>query len=171
MSKSVVMIIAPSEFKDEEYFHSKQVLIDRGIDVKTASKELTAISVSGKEVKCDLLIEDVNVDNYDCVVFVGGAGASVYFDDDKVQDIAVKANEQGKIVAAICIAPSILANAGILEGKRVTAFPSQEANLEEKGASYTGESVTVDGHIVTGNGPESAKDFGERIAELLEGVK
>ena len=71
------------------------------------------------------------------------------------------------MVAAICIAPSTLANAGLLEGKRVTSFASEKQNIESKGATYTGGMLEMDGKIITANGPQAARAFGKKIAELL----
>ena len=70
-------------------------------------------------------------------------------------------------MAAICIAPSILANTGLLEGKRATAFPSQEGHLVMKRAKFKQTEVVVDGKIVTANGPKASRQFGEEIAKLL----
>jgi protease I len=80
--------------------------------------------------------------------------------------LAKEFNKDGKVVSAICIAPSILANAGILNGKKATSFPSQRNNINAVG-TYTGTPVEVDGKIITGNGPQAAKDFGKKIAEAL----
>lgn len=68
---------------------------------------------------------------------------------------------------AICIAPVTLANAGILEGKRTTAFPSVESDLKARGANYTGNPVERDGKIITGSGPEAATEFGKTIVAAL----
>ena len=72
--------------------------------------------------------------------------------------------EAGKVVAAICIAPVILARAGLLKGKRATVFPDGIPELEKAGAVYTAQSVERDGRIITGNGPEAAEAFGREIA-------
>ena len=73
-----------------------------------------------------------------------------------------------KIIAAICIAPVTLANAGILNGKKATVFPSGKNDLIRNGAKYTGDSVTVDGNIITANGPMAAEAFGKKIVEMLK---
>ena len=100
-------------------------------------------------------------------MFVGGAGAQVFFDDPDAHRSRRRPGRSGRVLAAICIAPSTLAHAGLLEGVRATAFPSQEQDLRAHGAVWTGEPVTVDGQIVTGNGPEAAEQFGEAVAATL----
>jgi protease I len=62
-----------------------------------------------------------------------------------------------------------LANAGLLKGVKATCYPSQEANLKDKGAHFTGLAVERDGLIITADGPKAAKAFGEKIAEALKG--
>ena len=98
---------------------------------------------------------------------VGGSGASVFFDDPTAHKIAKDFLDAGKLTTAICAAPSILANAGLLQNIRSTCFPSQADNLKEKGANYTGTPVEQDGLIITADGPNSATAFGEKIAEAL----
>lgn len=166
--KKVVMIVAPEDFRDEELFETKKVLENSGAKITIASKDVKeATGVLGGSIKVDLNISEVNEKGYDAVVFVGGAGASVYFDDDDALRIAKEFNKSNKVVSAICIAPSILANAGILKGKNATCFSSEKENLESKGAKYTGKSVEVDGKIVTANGPKAASEFGKEIAKKL----
>ncbi|MCD6547055.1 MAG: DJ-1/PfpI family protein [Nanoarchaeota archaeon] len=165
----VLMIIAPKNFRDEELFHTKEELEKEGNEVTIASTTTEeATGMLGGKAKPEITIDEVNVDDYDAIVFVGGTGASIYFENQRAHEIAKQAYEKGKVVAAICIAPSTLANAGILKGKMATSWPSEETNLLAKGASYTGDPVTVDGKIVTANGPTAARNFGRKIAELLK---
>jgi protease I len=166
--KKVLMIIAPKNFRDEELLKPKEILERAKANVTIASKGVkTAKGMLGSSVSVDLDLAQVDVKDYDAIVFVGGTGAEIYFNDSKALKIAKEGYEQGKVVAAICIAPSILANAGILEGKRATAFPSEASNLEANGARYTGESVTIEGRIITAKGPEAASEFGNAIAKAL----
>ncbi|MBU2561457.1 MAG: DJ-1/PfpI family protein [Nanoarchaeota archaeon] len=169
--KSILMVIAPEGFRDEEFLEPERVFESARADVTVASKGVSvAKGKLGATVEVDIDISDVNVDDYDAVVFVGGPGASIYFDDPTALKIAKDAYESGKLTAAICIAPSILANAGVLEGHKATAFESESENVASKSAGYTGEPVTVDGKIVTANGPDAAKRFGQEIVKMLGGA-
>ena len=164
----ILMVLAPSNFRDEEFQKPKAIFERAQALVTVASKGVSeARGMFGAKAAVDKDISEVNAADFDAIVFIGGSGASVYFNDPQAQALAKDAYDQGKIVGAICIAPSILANAGILAGKKATCFPSEASNLQNKGATYTGELVTVEGRIITGSGPEAAGEFGEKIIEAL----
>lgn len=166
--KKVLMVLAPKDFRDEEYLEPREVFEKAGIKVEVASLGVRqARGTYGAVAQVDYDLKDVEASDYEAIVFVGGAGSSIYFDNEIAKDLAKSAFGQGRVVAAICIAPSILANAGLLQGRGATCFSSETDNLRAQGAECTGESVTVDGKIVTANGPEAAFDFGQAILEIL----
>ena len=165
----VVMIIAQEVFRDEEYAEPKRILQSRGARVLTASAAPgKCIGKLGMTAEAELSVADAADRKWDGVVFVGGAGASCFFDDSDAQRLAKDTLASGEVLGAICIAPSVLAHAGLLKGVRATAFASQETDLKEHGALWTGEAVSVDGRIVTANGPDAAREFGETLAQLLD---
>jgi protease I len=169
VGKSVLMIIASNNFRDEEYLHPREVLENEGAKITIASStKKEATGMLGTKVVPDILIDEVDIDDYDAVVFVGGSGANEYWENEKAHEIAKKAYEKSKVIGAICIAPVTLARAGLLKGKKATVYTSEIENIKKEGAIYTGNSVEVDGKIVTGDGPSAAKEFGEKIAELLK---
>ena len=163
-----LMVIAQQIFRDEEYAEPKTILERSGVNVTTASTSAgPAEGKLGMAATADLGIVDVDPDDYDAVIFVGGGGSAVFFDDPIAHRIARSASDRGALVAAICVAPSILAHAGLLEGQTVTAFESQEDDLRAHHALYTGNPVEVDGMLVTANGPKAATAFGTAIVTLL----
>ena len=164
----VLMIVAPQEFRDEEYLHPREELEKKGARITVAS--LTTNECAGRfgaKVTPDISIDKVDVDDYDAVVFVGGGGSKVYFDNDTALRIAKEFATKGKVTSAICIAPMILANAGLLKGRKATAW-DHEDDIKNAGGTYTGNPVEVDGNIITANGPDAARDFGREIAKKLE---
>jgi len=162
------MIIAPDRFRDEEFQEPKQILETAGHEITVANSTGTeSKGMLGMIVKPDTRLDQVNSDEYNAIIFVGGLGTSVYFNDQRALNLAREFNDKKKIVAAICIAPSILANAGILNGKKATSFPSEKNNINAVG-TYTGSPVERDGNIITGYGPEAAKEFGKKILEALQ---
>ena len=168
MNKKVLMVIAPVDFRDEEYFETRKILEDVGNKITVAnSTGQPSKSMFGKIVKVDKSLHDVNSKDFDAIVFVGGSGTGVYFNNQRALSLVKEFNKDGKIIAAICMAPSILANAGILNGRKATAFPSERDNINAVGI-YTGKTVEVDGKIITGNGPFAAKEFGKKISDALK---
>jgi protease I len=164
----VAMIIAAKDFRDEELLRPKEVLEAQGVKVLvvSATKE-EALGMLGAKIKPDLLLSELRVDDYAAIIFVGGVGASQYWDDPLAHKICREALEKGKILGAICIAPVTLANAGVLSGKRATVFPTEAEKLKGKGAIYTGAKVERDGNLITASGPEAAEDFGKAILQAL----
>ena len=167
--KSILMIIAQRDFRDEEYQEPRRIFEARRATVTVASSSLeVAKGALGAQVKPDLLLKDTAVGDYDAIVFVGGPGAQEYWDDPVAHAVAQEAVAQSKVLAAICIAPATLAKAGVLQGKKATVFSSEAKTLKAGGADYTGASVERDGLIITANGPKAAAAFAEEIAKALE---
>ena len=167
-----LFIIAPVDFRDEEYFVPKQILEEGGVEITTVSTAEVSTSKFGKQVNVDLLLEDVD-SNYDIIIFVGGHGARDYFDNFLALKLARKFLEEDKFVSAICIGPAILAKAGVLNDKQATVWakPNKREGieiLEENGASYVNQDVVIDGKIITANGPEVAEEFGKKILGVLK---
>lgn len=165
---AVLMVIAPEMFRDEEYEHPREVFERRRAQVTVASIEPGLCKGRfGLTATADIALADANAEEFDAVAFIGGAGASVFFEDPAALALAKAMHAAGKVVSAICIAPTVLANAGLLRGRKATSFPSQEDVLRAAGALYTGNPVQTDGRIVTANGPEAAYGFGEAVADAM----
>ncbi|MEW6103021.1 MAG: DJ-1/PfpI family protein [bacterium] len=168
VKKSVCMIVASSDFRDEEFTEPKRIFETSGIKVVVASSKLSpSKGYFGAVAKPEILVENINVDEFDAIVFIGGSGASEYFNNPKALKVAKDSYMKNKVLSAICLAPSILANAGVLKGKKATAFSSEKNNLIKNGAIWTGANVEIDGKIVTADGPNSAHLFGRTILNLL----
>ena len=171
--KKVLMIIASSNFRDEEYLVPQGIFKSQGIEVVTASSSLEiSRGVLGAKVKPDIIITQVKVADYDAICFIGGSGCVEYWENKTAHNIAREAVAQNKVLAAICSAPVTLANAGVLKGKKATVFLSDAGKLKAKGVNYTGSEVEIDGNndasiIVTGNGPQAAEKFAQAIINLL----
>jgi protease I len=164
--KPVLMIIAPDHFRDEELFETRAEIEKSGFKTVLASTHKgECVGTKGGKATAELKIDDVDSTDYESVVFVGGNGSKVYFKHEKAHTIAQEMYEQGKIVSAICIGPVILAEAGLLRNKKATVYESEINTIKELGATYTGEPVTQDGRLITGNGPATSSLFGKTIAE------
>lgn len=176
MEKKILMIIPPEKFRDEELFVPKEHFEGKGIEVTIAStKTGECKGMMGKTATADLTLDQVNADDYDAVVFVGGGGTPTIRKEEKALNIARDAAAKGKVLGAICWATTTLAKAGVLEGKRATVWVGDDAEfgmktseyLEKQGATYSSEGFVVDGKIVTADGPGNAENFARAIEELL----
>lgn len=168
MAKTVALVIAENMFRDEEYQIPKEILEESDVKVLTVCTSLNeATGKLGLKVKPEKLLIDLEVTQADALIFIGGGGSSQYFNDRIAHQLACEFANKGKLIGAICIAPVILANAGLLHEKRATVFPEGQLDLETNGAIYTGKPVEIDGLVITGNGPEAAREFGEGIVRLL----
>jgi len=167
----ILFIVAPQDFRDDELFTTKEIL-QQDYDVIIASRDVEiAQGMLGARVKVDLDIRDVNVDDYIAIVFIGGSGTTVYFDDQTALNIAKQAYQKNKTIGAICLAPAILANAGILNGKKATSFKSARDILKKHGAIVLDQPVVIDNNIITASGPDAAYDFGNALLKAIKSSK
>jgi len=172
-SKNIAVIIAFRDFRDEEYFIPKQIIKKAGIKIVNVSNSLgKALGAEGGEVTVDVSLEKLKVDNFDGVVFIGGPGALKYLDNEASYLIIKEVVSKNKLLAALCIAPVILARAGVLKNKKATVWSSSLDKsairiLKENKVEYQEKSVVIEGRIITGSGPMAAKEFGESVVRGL----
>ena len=171
--KKVLLVIAARNFQDREYTGVRKALEAAGAEVSVASSttgEAVAMNVFVfVKVKPDLLVRDADAGDYDAVVFIGGPGASEYYDDAAAHALAKGALEKKKVLAAICLAPIVLAKAGLLKGRQATCFGAEGKDiLKKEGACVAAGHVASDGPIVTADGPSAASDFANAVAALLK---
>jgi len=160
------LFVIYKQFQESEYGEPRTILEDKGVIVTVASSSLDVVTGHlGTRVEPDIVLSDVHAADYDAIVFVGGYGYDRK--DPEACRVAQEAAAEGKVLAAICVAPITLAKAGVLKGKRATASVPA-STLKAEGAIYTGALVERDGLIITANGPMAARRFGEAIAAALE---
>jgi protease I len=168
-SQTVLLVVPQGDFTDREYKKTRKGLETDGFRVAVASTSLAeARGQEGTVIMPDVTIYEVRVEDYAAVVFIGGGGVGELICDAAALDLAWEAHQDGKTVGAICLAPVILAEAGVLEGRNATAIPSVSRRLIEGGADYVYEDVVVDGNIVTGCAPHASKSFGEVLADSIQ---
>ncbi len=177
MQKKILIVIVFRDFRDEEYFVPKEILEKAGINVTTASTQKgIASGVMGGEAQVDLMLSEIDINKFDGIVFVGGQGVHKHIDDKQFHHLAQEAIKSQKVLAAICIAPAILAKAGVLKGKKATVWSnaldkSAVKILQENGAVYQSDSVVQDRSFITANGPAAANEFGRKIVEVLTSLE
>ena len=143
--------------------------------LKRGGVEVTLVSVSGESmlqgshgigVAMDEALERVNIKEADAVIIPGGMPGTLNLaESETVCQTLTNADREGKIVAAICAAPTVLGKCGILKGKKATCYPGYEEQLG--GAEFVDQMVVTDGNIVTSRGLGTAMEFGLKLVEML----
>ncbi|MDR1742808.1 MAG: DJ-1/PfpI family protein [Dysgonamonadaceae bacterium] len=167
--KKAVLFLATG-FEETEALGTLDILRRAGIPTET-------VSVTGKKevagahnitVLSDKLFEDVDFSEIDVLVLPGGMPGTKNLNAHEGLKNQLKAFAQkGKQVAAICAAPIVLGGLQLLKNKKATTYPGCEPELI--GAKITGESVVVDGNIITGKGPGVVFDFALQLVEEIAG--
>lgn len=168
--KNALFLIAKENFRDEELFEPRKILETAGIETTITSIETgIATGSRGGSVKIDKPIKDIHMEDYDILILVGGPGTPTLGDYEEVLALIRKAKELRKPLAAICIAPYLLAKAGVITGKKATSFPGEPAISEftRQGVTRIQQPLLRDGNLITADGPASAKDFGQEIVAML----
>lgn len=167
----VLLVIAEKGFRDEEFDVPFKAFKAAGHDVTVASTGPgTAEGKLGMRVQPDTTVDAADPARFDAIVVAGGPGSPTYLWPNKKLQEALKAVAgKGGVVAAICLAPVVLARSGLLKGKRCTVFRTPESvkEIEAAGGKLQKDHVVVDGKVVTGDGPDAAGAFAEAVLKLL----
>lgn len=168
MSKAVIFF-APG-LEECEGLLCVDILRRAGVEVTIAAVGGEKIVKSARQVSvvANALAEELDYAAFDACILPGGIpGVPNLKADATVRKVCIDFAAQGKIVAAICAAPTALAAFGVLNGKKATVYPGMDAELTAAGASYTGLPLTIDGNVVTGEALGAAIPFALALARLL----
>jgi protease I len=171
----LLVVIAPERFRDEELFEPLSLFKKFGIayDIASTKAGLCTGMLGGK---CDATLDltRIRAGDYDGMVIIGGAGSPEFlWGNSRLMALVTDFAGSGKVVAAICLSPVVLARAGVLRGRRATVFRMADsvAEMRKGGADLRADAVVVDGRFITANGPAAAGKFGEEIVSALTGGK
>lgn len=167
--KKVLEFLADG-FEEVEAMAPVDILRRGGVEVITVSVMDTPMvkSAHGVEMKADVMFADADIEGADLLMLPGGMpGAENLKNHEGLRKALLMHNEAGKKIAAICAAPMVLGDLGLLKGKKATCYPGFETFLE--GAEYTADLYTIDGNIITGKGPLAAFPYSYKIAEWFIG--
>lgn len=162
-----VCILLADGFEELEAVGTYAMLSRGGLDVDIYA--LSDKDTTGRfGLTCTKLhaFSTLNVSYYDALVLPGGPGYKHLEQNNRVQQAIKQFMDAGRVVAAICASPTILGRAGYLQGRKYTCFTSMN---EDFGGVFTGEYVTVDGNVITGQSAAATVDFGLAIIEKLLG--
>jgi protease I len=173
MAKPIVLIVAAAGFQAAEYLDTKATLEAGNLAVITASDtEGEAIaSDHTTKVKIDFKISDIDAKQYDGIFLIGGPGALEHLNNKTVVKLMHQATKLNIPRGAICIAPRILAQAGLLTGLRATGW-NEDHKLADIFSEHNvqlevDKPVVTDGNVITATGPRAAKQFGQAIVKTV----
>jgi 4-methyl-5(b-hydroxyethyl)-thiazole monophosphate biosynthesis len=161
-----VLAIMPEDFEEIEAITPIDLLRRAGADVTVAAlgSVIRVKGSSGIAIQADATLDTVQGRKFDCIFLPGGPGVRHLRADPRVSRLVRSQFDAGRWLAAICAAPTVLNDAGVLSGRRYTAHFSVAAELPQL---LAGERVVADGMILTSRGPGTALDFGLLLVEKL----
>jgi protease I len=172
--ESKILILATNGFEQSELEVPRDQLRDQGATVDVATPDGAAIkgwdaTDWGRKAKADLALADVDVAAYDALVLPGG---QINPDILRINEEAIALIKSfaacGKPVAAICHAPWLLIEAGLVEGREVTSWPSLRTDLRNAGATVVDRSAVTSGGLITSRNPDDLDDFVDAIVAGIE---
>lgn len=145
------------------------LLVRSGVEVTTAGLDEQVVTASrGTRLVPDTTIEAVSNERFDLIALPGGLpGANHLRDDARLQTLLKQHASEHKLLAAICAAPRVLAEAGLLEGKQATCYPGALDDYPQ--LDIRTSALEMDGQIITSRGPGTAMDFALALIERLQG--
>jgi len=166
-----IAFVLADDFEDIEFETPHSTMLRHGLDVDVIG--MSPGEVTGKRgtvVQIDRTIDDVSSDDYDTLVIPGGYSPDKLRTDDRMVDFVRRFDEREKTIAAICHAPSLLIEAGVVDGRTMTSWPSIRTDLRNAGAEVVDREVTVDDHFITSRNPDDLAAFTDTILATLGDV-
>jgi protease I len=172
-----VAILAADMFERVELEQPRDALQDAGAEIEIVSLQPGEIQgfdhfEPADKVKVDRAVEEVSADDYDALMIPGGVGNPDQLRGDENAVAFVRSFfEQGKPVAAICHAPWVLVEAGVVRDRKLTSWPTLQTDIRNAGGTWVDEEVVVDSGLVTSRKPDDIPAFSEKmIEEFREGM-
>lgn len=173
-----VMILATNGFEQSELMKPKANLEDAGIKTTVVSLESGEIKGWddgnwGESVSVDKTVDDIeNCEGFDALMLPGGQmNPDILRMNDRAVAIVREFGMAGKPVAAICHAPWLLIDAGLVDGKTVTSWPSLRKDLANAGGKVVDQEVATDGNLITSRNPDDIPAFSKALIEAVESAK
>lgn len=169
----LALLLPARDFNHDEYWLvderiAMHPMVERSI-VSTSRR--AAVSNRGLQVPIGKTLEECCGEEWDCAVLIGGEGIIAFREHPSVAPFLQRVQDAGGVIAGICGAPTAMAIAGLLRGRRATVWNKNGKNaslLEAHGATYVDQRVVLDGAVITANGVEAAEEFMDAISKCME---
>jgi protease I len=171
---SRILIVATDGFEEWELFGPREILQKRGAEVVLASLKTEPIQATihddpGKTIRPDLTVDEVEAEDFDALILPGGVrNPDTLRQHPNVIQLIRDFDDLGKPIGAICHGPWLLVEAGLLDGRTATSWPSIRTDLRNAGANVVDEPAVADGNIVTSRNPKDVEAFTEALIDLVE---
>ncbi len=163
-----IMVPFADGFEEVEAITNVDVLRRAEIDVLTVTLDKeTVIGAHNLEIITDYTLSNINITELDGIILPGGMpGAANLRNDLRIINIVKELYRNNKLIAAICAAPIVLEEAGIIKNRQITSYPGFESQL--KSSVYKTDRIVIDNNIITGRGPGVALEFALAIVSYLK---
>ena len=165
----VLVVVPPSDFAEQTLRHARSSLYNVHVGTRCVSTEVDGM-LTGRlqdEFMVDGDLKDASLNEYEGVIFVGGEGAMKLADNADAQRLAREASDANKLIGAWGHSVAILANAGILKGKKVTGVPEIADLVKRSGGKFTGRQLERDGKIATSQDEAVGIRFGKTLVQII----
>ena len=165
-----IAILAEEEFEDSELIVPMWGMKNAGakvLIVGSGSKEIYRGKRGTVAIRVDATADKVRAEDFDAIIVPGGRAPARMRQHKSMVDLIKKANELGKVIAAVCHGPQLLIAAGIVKGRRLTSWPTVAAELTDAGAEWIDEAVVRDGNFITSRKPADLPRFNKAIIETM----
>jgi protease I len=167
-----IAILAEEDFEDSELIEPMRSMKNAGakvVIVGSGSQQTYKGKRGNATIGVDATADTVKAEDFDAVIVPGGYAPDKMRLHQSMVNLVKKANELGKVVAAICHGPQLLISADIVKGRRVTSWPSVALDLRNAGAKWVDAPVVQDGNLITSRKPADLPRFNKAVIEALRG--
>jgi len=165
-----IAILAEEDFEDSELIVPMWGMKNAGakvLIVGSGSKEIYQGKRGSVAIRVDVTADKVKAEDLDAIIIPGGRAPARMRQNKAMVDLVKKANELGKVIAAVCHGPQLLIAVGIVKGRCLTSCPAVAAELKDAGAEWVDEVVVRDGNLITSRKPADLPRFNKAIIEAL----
>jgi len=166
-----IAILAEEDFEDSELIEPMRAMKNAGakvVIVGSGSRESYKGKRGNATVRVDATADKVKANDFDAIIVPGGYAPDKMRIHQSMVNLVAKANDLGKVVAAICHGPQLLISADVVRGRRVTSWPSVLVDLKNAGANWIDAPVVQDGNLITSRKPADLPRFNKAIIEALQ---
>jgi len=169
--KKILLVVAPRDFRDEELFVTRAILERAGATLTLASLRTGQVrGMLGGRATATALVDGVPADRFDAIGLIGGDGAREHlWPSSALRRLVLEADGSERVLGAICLAPVVLARAGLVAGRDATVWPATDAEdeLRRAGAHLVREPWVRAGRVLTASGPQATESFAAALVDAL----